>query len=75
MKFPRPTHLRRSAKDGELHRVINPGETDAVLDVLMSNAWMVYTKPCLNHAKTVVTYLARYAHRIGSFDCARASGI
>ncbi len=56
--------LRRSAKDGELHRVTNPGEIDAVLDVLMGKTWTVYTKPCLNHANTVVTYLARYTHRI-----------
>ncbi len=69
--------LRRSVKAGELHRVINPGEIDAVLDVLMGKAWTVYTKPCLNHTNTVVTYLARYTHRIGSgsFDSARASGI
>ena len=30
----------------------------------MSKAWTVYTKPCLNHTNTVVTYLARYTHRI-----------
>jgi hypothetical protein len=56
--------LRRSAKKGELHRVTRTDEIDTVLNALMDEAWVVYTKACLNHARTVVTYLGRYTHRI-----------
>src|SRR5699024_7975085 len=56
--------LRRAVQRGELHRVTRPGEVDAVLDSLMAKDWVVYTKACLNYTHTVVTYLARYTHRI-----------
>ena len=56
--------LRASADAGELHRVTRPGEVDAVLDTLMGTDWVVYTKSCLNHTATVVSYLAHYTHRI-----------
>ena len=56
--------LRESAEAGALHRVTRPGEVDAVLDALMGESWVVYTKACLNHTGTVVDYLGRYSHRI-----------
>jgi hypothetical protein len=56
--------LRQAAADGALSRVTREGEIDAVLDTLMGEAWVVYTKDCLNHTGTVVDYLARYTHRI-----------
>ena len=56
--------LRVSANAGELHRVANSGEVDGVLNRLMQQEWVVYTRHCLNQADTVVDYLARYTHRI-----------
>lgn len=56
--------LRQSVNAGELHRVMRPGEVDTVLDTLMTENWVVYTKACLSHTTTVVDYLARYSHRI-----------
>ena len=55
--------LRQSATEGQLHRV-RPGEIDAVLDHVMDEPWLVYSKACLQHTETVVAYLARYTHRI-----------
>jgi hypothetical protein len=55
--------LRESAQAGELHRITRPGEVDAVLNALMNETWVVYTKACLSHTTTVVDYLARYSHR------------
>lgn len=56
--------LRVSANAGELYRVTNSGEVDGVLNGLMQQDWVVYTRHCLNQADTVVDYLARYTHRI-----------
>ncbi|WP_040886771.1 IS91 family transposase [Marinobacter santoriniensis] len=56
--------LRVSANAGELYRVTNSGEVDGLLDGLMQQEWVVYTRHCLNQADTVVDYLARYTHRI-----------
>jgi len=56
--------LRESAQNGNLHRITRPGEINAVLDALMKESGVVYTKHCLNHTNTVVSYLARYSHRI-----------
>jgi len=55
--------LREAAEQGEL-RKIDPGEISPMLDALMSEAWVVYAKPCLAHTDSVVAYLARYTHRI-----------
>jgi hypothetical protein len=52
--------LRQCAEAGELSRVTRPGEIDRMLDALMAQDWVVYSKPCLNHTDTVVDYLARY---------------
>ena len=56
--------LRASSNAGELHRVTNSGEVDGVLNGLMQHEWVVYTRPCLSQADTVIDYLARYTHRI-----------
>ncbi len=56
--------LRESYRAGELHRITHPSEIDAVLNALMKESGVVYTKHCLNHTNTVVTYLAHYSHRI-----------
>ena len=60
--------LRECANAGELNRVIHVGEIDTMLDQLMQKAWNVYSKPCLNHTRSVVGYLARYSHRIAISD-------
>lgn len=56
--------LRQSAEAGELSRVSRRGEIDRILDSLMAQDWVVYTKHCLNHTDSVIDYLARYTHRI-----------
>lgn len=56
--------LRASVNADELHRVTRSGEVDGVLDGLMQQEWVVYTRHCLNQAESVVDYLARYTHRI-----------
>jgi len=60
--------LRRAWKDGQLQRVTRPGELDRLLDRLMAIEWVVYSKHCLEHAASVVEYLARYTHRIAITD-------
>lgn len=56
--------LRKAARAGELHRIRRKGEVDTVLNALMAEEWVVYTKHCLHHTESVVDYLARYTHRI-----------
>lgn len=56
--------LRESVSAGELPGFPCDGEVRAVLDGLMEQDWVVYTKACLHHTATVVDYLARYTHRI-----------
>ena len=56
--------LRAAVNAGELHRVTRNGEIDGVLDGLLQQEWVVYSRPCLSQADTVVDYLARYTHRI-----------
>ncbi len=59
--------LRASANAGKLPR-ITPTDIDACLKQLMSKAWVIYSKPCLNHTQRIVDYLARYSHRIAISD-------
>lgn len=56
--------LRASAAAGQLHRVSPSGEVSAILDALMAETWVVYTKACVSHTPMVVDYLARYSHRV-----------
>jgi hypothetical protein len=60
--------LRESANAGELKRVTRPGEINRLLDALMQQKWVVYTKHCLTHTQSVVEYLGRYTHRIAITD-------
>jgi hypothetical protein len=56
--------LRQRYQQGELSRVQNPKTVDTLLDALMAQDWVVYSKPCLEHTEAVVAYLARYTRRI-----------
>ena len=60
--------LRRRFEAGELHRLANAGELKRLLDALMAQEWVVYSKACLGHSDTVVSYLARYSHRTALSD-------
>jgi len=60
--------LRRASDQGQLKRVTRTGEVDRLLDQLMAMEWVVYSKHCLEHAESVVEYLARYTHRIAITD-------
>lgn len=60
--------LRAAYEQGELARLKEPAQVDAVLDGLMHTDWVVYTKAWLTRTETVVTYLARYSHRIAISD-------
>jgi len=55
--------LRSAAKTGELTG-IDPGAVSALLDALMGEDWVVFGKPCLEHTKSLIGYLARYTYRI-----------
>ena len=57
------SRLRACAQAGELSRVTRPGEVDTLLDRLMAQQWVVYSKPCLQAGQHVIDYLARYTHR------------
>ena len=59
--------LRKAYQQGELER-ISRSEVNRVLDRLMELNCVVYTKPWLRHAETVVAYLARYTHRTAISD-------
>ena len=41
---------------------------DTLLDRLMGIDWVVYTKPWIRNAETVVDYLSRYTHRTAISD-------
>jgi hypothetical protein len=60
--------LRERYERGELPRVQDAQALKRVLDTLMAQDWVVYSKPCLQHADTVVAYLARYTHRTALSD-------
>ncbi len=57
------SQLRACANSGELHRITREGEIDTVLDRLMAQDWVVYSKPCLEAGERVIDYLARYTYR------------
>ena len=56
--------LRAASNKEELSRITNEGEIDRQLKVLMQKEWVVYSKPCLHKAETVVRYLSRYTRKI-----------
>ncbi len=65
--------LRRAAAQGALSRVTRVDEVDQLLTTLMASDWVVYAKPCVSHQQAVVSYLARYTHRIAISDQRLAS--
>lgn len=62
------SRLRQRCQEGHLPRLDAPAEIQTMLDTLMVQEWVVYTKPCLTHTATVVDYLGRYSHRIALSD-------
>jgi hypothetical protein len=61
------SRLRAAADAGRLER-IEPAQVEAILDRLMRTDWVVYAKPCVSGAETVVDYLGRYSHRTALTD-------
>lgn len=57
------SRLRDCAQAGELTRITRPDEIDTVLERLMEQDWVVYSKPCLKAGERVIEYLSRYTHR------------
>ena len=62
------SRLRQNLKAGQLPRLEDPAQHEAMLSRLMAADWVVYSKPCLTHTEEVVDYLARYSHRIALTD-------
>jgi hypothetical protein len=62
------SRLRSAFEAGALPRLSGPVEVKRVLDALMTREWVVYSKPALARAETVVDYLGRYSHRIALSD-------
>jgi hypothetical protein len=60
--------LREAATAGKLNRVTRAEDIDNMLNRLMQQDWVVYSKDCLNHTHSIVGYLARYSHRIAISD-------
>lgn len=56
--------LREAYDNGELSRISGEAEVEQQLSTLMDKSWVVYSKATLNHTNTIVSYLARYTHRI-----------
>jgi len=61
------SRLRAAAAAGRLEG-IDANTVDAMLDRLMGSEWVVYAKPCVSGAETVVDYLGRYSHRTALTD-------
>ena len=59
--------LRQACQADQLHR-IEAASVDPMLNALMSQDWVVYSKPCLQRTDSVIGYLARYSHRIAISD-------
>ncbi|MFC6672690.1 IS91 family transposase [Marinobacterium aestuariivivens] len=56
--------LRQAYSKGLLPKVGDARALSAKLDELMVTDWVVYSKAYYQNSKTVLTYLARYTHRI-----------
>jgi hypothetical protein len=59
--------LRHAWQDGQLER-LDAAQVKIQLDELMQCQWVVYSKPYINKAETVVEYLSRYTHKIAISD-------
>ena len=62
------SRLRAAFEAGQLPRLTDRNDVDRVLQALMGKDWVVYSKPCLARAETVVDYLGRYTHRTAVSD-------
>jgi hypothetical protein len=62
------SRLRAAFEAGQLPRITDRNAVDRVLQALMGKDWVVYSKPCLARAETVVDYLGRYTHRTAVSD-------
>ncbi len=60
--------LREAANQGKLHRVTRSETIPAMLRILKTKAWIVYSKACLHQPETVIRYLGRYTRRIAISD-------
>jgi predicted RNA-binding Zn-ribbon protein involved in translation (DUF1610 family) len=47
---------------------IKDSQCNSLLNQIMQQDWVVYSKPCIQSTKTVVQYLARYSHRVALND-------
>lgn len=61
------SRLRQASSSGQLIGIAEQSIT-AVLNELMSQDWVVFSKPCPMKARSVVDYLGRYSHRIAISD-------
>jgi hypothetical protein len=59
--------LRGAWQDGQLER-LDATELKTQLDKLMQCPWVVYSKPYIQKAETVVEYLSRYTHKTAISD-------
>lgn len=57
-------YLAEMSKEGQLPRLA-PNDVTQTLHTAAKLPWVVYSKPALKHANTVVKYLARYCNRVG----------
>lgn len=60
--------LRECATAGKLSRITRADEIDDILDQLMKKEWVIYSKSCINRTQTMISYLARYSHKIAISD-------
>jgi hypothetical protein len=56
--------LRQLCKTG----AIKDPQCNALLNQLMQQEWIVYSRACIQKVETVVKYLARYSHRVALND-------
>ncbi len=57
-------HIHQAKLDEKLTRM-DTTDINKTLDDVSSLNWVVYSKPAISHADSVVQYLARYCNRIG----------
>ena len=62
------SELRQAYQQGDFCRITRPDEVDSVLNRLMEIGWVVYTRPWIHNAETMVAYLSRYSHRTAISD-------
>lgn len=60
--------LRHAYRAGELPGITRPDDVDSTLTALMANDWVVYSRATCTQSTTVLTYMARYTHRIALSD-------